>query len=267
MERPDTDSATTARRGRTDESASIRWPRSRRRTVTALVVGLVVCLAALPAPIAAASEGPPSVSGVDTTATTAAESTLVVSDSTVEPGTTATHRIALTDAPDGLAGFEFTLELSGDAATVSNASYPDAYGLTTDPITSADGRSVTVEAADLTDEVTSGATDVTLATVEVNATETATGSTTLRVAESQVDADDGSRVEPTLESGTLTVGEDGPEAASAQSEGTGSADETASDGADESDRSDSSEPVPGFAAGSAIGALAVLAAALLARSR
>jgi|GEM_PF-475570 hypothetical protein len=267
MERPDADSATTARRSRTDESASIGWPRSRRRTVTALVVGLVVCLAPLPAPIAAASEGAPSVSGVDTTATAAAESTLVVTDSTVEPGTTATHRITLTDAPDGLAGFEVTLELSGDAATVSNASYPDAYGLTTEPITSADGRSVTVEAADLTDEVTPGATDVTLATVEVNATETATGSTTLRVAEPQVDADDGGRIEPALESGTLTIGENGPKAASSQNEGTESADGTASDGSDGTDRSDSSEPVPGFAAGSAIGAIVVLGAALLARSR
>lgn len=267
MERPDADSATTARRVRTDESASTGWPRPRRRTITALVIGLVVCLATLPAPIAAASEGPPSVSGVDTTATAAAESTLVVTDSAVEPGTNATHRIALTDAPDGLAGFEFTLELSGDAATVSNASYPDAYGLTTEPITSADGRSVTVEAADLTDEVTPGATDVTLATVEVNATETATGSTTLRVTESQVDADDGGRIEPALESGTLSVGEDGPEAASARNEGTESAVETAADEPDGSDGSDSSEPVPGFAAGSAIGAMAVLAAALLARSR
>ncbi|QLK25917.1 hypothetical protein HYG81_17860 [Natrinema zhouii] len=266
MERPDADSATTARRGRADESASISWPRSRRRTVTALVVGLVVCLVTLPAPIAAASEGPPSVSGVDTTATAAAESTLVVTDATVEPGTTTTHRIALTDAPDGLAGFEVTLELSGDATRVSNASYPDAYGLTTEPITSADGRSVTVEAADLTDEVTPGATDVTLATVEVNATETATGSTTLRVTESQVDADDGSRIEPALESGTLTVGEDGPTAASSQDEGDGSEGEAAVDGAGPSG-SDSSEPVPGFAAGSAIGAIAVLAAALLARSR
>lgn len=266
MERSDADSATTARRVRTDGSASIGWPRPRRRTATALVVGLAICLATLPAPIAAASEGPPSVSGVDTTATAAAESALVVTDSTVEPGTTATHRIALTDAPDGLAGFEVTLELSGDAATVSNVSYPDAYGLTTDPITSADGRSVTVEAADLTDEVTPGAADVTLATVEVNATETATGSTTLRVTDSQVDADDGGRIEPALESGTLTVGENGAEAASSQNEGTESADETASDGPDGSDGS-GSESIPGFAAGSAIGAMAVLAAALLARSR
>ncbi|WP_226040629.1 hypothetical protein [Natrinema sp. DC36] len=267
MERPDADSATTARRVRADESDSIGWLKSWRRTVAALVVGLAVCLAPLPAPIAAASEVPPSVSGVDTAATPATESTLVVTDSTVEPGTTATHRIALTDAPDGLAGFEFTLELSGNAATVSNASYPDAYGLTTEPITSADGRSVTVEAADLTDEVTPGATDVTLATVEVNATETATGSTTLRVTDSQVDADDGGRIEPALEAGTLTVDENGPAAASSQDEGTESADETASDGPDDSDRSDSSEPVPGFAAGSAIGAVAVLAAVLLARPR
>lgn len=266
MERPDADSATIARRGRTDGSASNGRPRSWRRIVMALVVGLAVCLATGPAPVAAASEGPSSVSGVDTTATAAAESALVVTDSTVEPGTTATHRIALTDAPDGLAGFAFTLELSGDAATVSNASYPDAYGLTTEPIRSADGRSVTVEAADLTDEVTPGATDVTLATVEVNATEAATGSTTLRVTDVQVDADDGSRVDPALEAGTLTVGEDGPEAASSQNEGTESADETASDGPDGSDGT-GSESIPGFAAGSAIGAIAVLVAALLARSR
>ncbi|WP_226481295.1 hypothetical protein [Natrinema amylolyticum] len=247
---------------------------SPRRRIGALVVALAVGLTVgLPVAVTAASGGStPGIGATEANGSTT-ESSLVVADATVEPGGTATHRIALTDAPDGLAGFKITLELSTEAATVSNASYPDTYGKTSDPIVSDDGQSVTVEAADLTDEVAPGATDVTLATVAVTGPDT--GSTTLEITDVQADADGGSRIEPVLEAGTLTV-DDGTAVSSAQTAdgdgdgGTDSGDGTdSSDGmdSDDSNRSSSSDSVPGFAGGAALVAIAALAAALLARSR
>ncbi|PCR89941.1 hypothetical protein [Natrinema ejinorense] len=234
-----------------------------RRRVGALAVALAVGLAVgLPVAVTAASGG--AAPGIGATAETG--SSLVVANATVEPGATATHRIALTDAPDGLAGFEITLELSTDAATISNVSYPDTYGKTTDPIVSDDGRSVTVEAADLTDEVTPGATDVTLATVAVTGTDT--GSATLEITKLQVDADGGSRIEPALEAGTLTV-DDGTPVSSESGDGdaNGGTDSGDGSGSGDSNRRSGSDSVTGFAGGTALVAIALLAAALLARSR
>lgn len=239
---------------RRSRSRSRRW----RRPAAALLVALAVGLAAVPiGPAAAASGGADTdAAGAVTATTTATEPSLIVDDATVEPGETATHRLALTDAPDGLAGFELTVELSGDdgTATVANASYPDEYGMTTDPIVSADEQSITVEAVDLGDEVTPGATDVTLATVEVNATDA--GSATLDVTDVQIDDDSGDAVVPSIEAGTLTVGDGGN---GSQSDGAES-----DDGADGDGGADA-ESVPGFAAGAALAVLAALVITLFAR--
>lgn len=255
MARHDVDPAVNeAGRGRTPTDESNRGAASSRRwkrPVGVLLVALAVGVAIVPiASMATTDAG----AATATATSTAAEPGLVVDDATVESGERATHRIALTDAPDGLAGFELTVELSGDdgTATIANASYPDQYGPTTDPVVSADGQSVTVEAADLTDEVTPGASDVTLATVEVNGTDT--GSTALEVAELQVDADGGDRIKPSLEAGTLTV--DG-----------GSASQNETGDSDDGTESDGSDSVPGFTGGAAVAAIAALAAALIARSR
>ncbi|MGQ3411918.1 hypothetical protein ACT4ML_06600 [Natrinema sp. LN54] len=255
MARHDADPAVNETgRGRTptdesdrDATPSRRW----KRPVAALLVTLAIGVAVVPiASMAAADAG----AATATATPTAAGPDLVVDDAAVESGETATHRLALTDAPDGLAGFELTVELSGDdgTATVANASYPDRYTPTTDPAVSADGQSITVEAADLTDEVTPGASDVTLATIEVNGTDA--GSTALEVTELQIDADGGDRIEPSLEAGTLTV--DGGSAS--QNETGDSDDGTGSDGLDS---------VPGFTGGAAVAVIAALAVALLARSR
>ncbi|ELY91208.1 hypothetical protein [Natrinema altunense] len=253
MDRYDADSEPVART-RTNEVD--RRGRPWRRTIVAVVVALAVGAAASPG-IAVATAGGGSTLVTGATTTSAADSSLVVADATVEPGGTATHRLALTDAPNGLAGFEITLELSTDGATISNASYPDTYGKTSDPIVSDDGQSVTVEAADLTDAVTPGATDVTLATVAVTGPDT--GSTTLEITDLQIDADGGSRIEPALEAGTLTVDDGTADSPSATAGGGGT-------GAGDSDDDSSSDSVPGFAGGTALVALAAVVA-LLARAR
>lgn len=182
--------------------AAIRQLRSARRTAgirrhagSAFAACLVAAavLVAIPGPATA-------VDGA-----VANETTLAVSDETVEPDGTTTARISLDRVPAGLAGFNVTLAFeTDDVARVTNASYPDRFEPTSDPVVAASGRTVTIEGADLRSAVQPGATNVTLATVALAGTER--GSTALTVSEMQVDADDGSKVAPTVESGSVSVG-------------------------------------------------------------
>ncbi|QCC58157.1 hypothetical protein NP511_06415 [Natrinema thermotolerans] len=267
------DTVATSSSDRADTAASAPRQRWWRRPAVALVIALAIGAAFAPSSVvAAAANGgtaPATATGGPSASTGDA---LVITNATVEPGGTAVHRIVLTDAPDGLAGFELTLELSGDAAAVENAGYPDDYRMTTDPVVSDDGESVTVEAVDLDDAVTPGASDVTLATVTVNGTEP--GAAALEVTDARLDADGGSRIDPTREPGTLTVQTD---ATAAESTGTPDDGSDAGDGAasnkepaggtdgSDDDSASNSEAVPGFAGGTALLALAVLAGGLLAR--
>ncbi|OAQ52726.1 hypothetical protein HTG_10390 [Natrinema mahii] len=254
-----------------DAAASAPRQRSWRRPAVALVAALAIGAALVPASALATAASAGTVSATAAGGSSASSGSIVVTDATVEPDGTAVHRVALTDAPNGLAGFELSLELSGDAATIENASYPDEYRLTTDPVVSDDGESVTVEAVDLDDAVTPGASDVTLATVTVGGTEP--GTAALAVTDARLDADGGSRIEPALETGTVTVADGGNGSESAgESDDGGSAEAAANDGDDETGTDDEptstdSESIPGFAGGAALLALAALAAALLARTR
>lgn len=196
------------------------------------------------------------------------ETTLDVGDAAVEPGENGTVRLSLDRVPDGLAGFAVTLSLDDpDAATVTGAGYPDDYQPTTDPAVDESGAAVTVEAADLGATVEPGATNVTLAVIDLAGE--ASGTAELAVTEAQVDADDGSKVDPTVDPGTVAVGP----AAVDGSDGDG---ETAGGGAADADGSaDDGSPdesggnggggggaVPPATTGLGIGALAVLAGLL-----
>ncbi|NLV12398.1 cell surface protein [Haloarcula argentinensis] len=122
----------------------------------------------------------------------------------VAAGETMAVPVVLTSAPDGLAGYQ--LELSVDDRAVArfeNASYPDRFGLTTDPVVSSDGGTVTLEAADLDGQIEPGASGVTLATVTLAGV--GVGETQVTVASNQVDADGGGAVEPATEAATVTV--------------------------------------------------------------
>jgi hypothetical protein len=139
-----------------------------------------------------------------TAAAVAAPSTHVAAaDSQASADSTdATVQAAIDDAPDGLAGFK--VRLSVDAGTVAGASYPDHYQPTTDPIVSADGQSVTIEAADLEDAVTDGASNVSLATVPVDDLDGQAPN--VSVDDAQLDADGGDRIDPE----SLRLAVDGP---------------------------------------------------------
>lgn len=163
---------------------------ARSRTVLLGVVLLAVGASALTGAATAQSDSP----------------TIRVQSATVEPGETATVDVVLTSAPDGLAGYAIDLSVGDSNALIEGASYPDAFGLTSDPTVSEDGSSIRLEAADLNDQVQPGATDVVLATVEVSSG--MAGDITLSVQPLQFDADGGDSVNPASESGTLTVSDD-----------------------------------------------------------
>ncbi|AXG07078.1 hypothetical protein DU500_11940 [Haloplanus rubicundus] len=152
--------------------------------------------------------------------------TIVVTDGTTAPDGTTTVGVVLTNAPDGLAGYylELTVE-NPSVARIDAASYPDQYGLTSEPAIEDDGATVTLEAADVEGAVEPGATDVTLATVTVAGA--APGDVELTVTPQQFDADDGSAFTPATAAGTITV--------------SGSGDAPSADGATDADGTSGSD--------------------------
>ncbi|KDE59862.2 hypothetical protein EL22_16345 [Halostagnicola sp. A56] len=234
-----------------DAQFPVRTPQ-RRRTIRTLAVTMAILVAvgsaAIGAVAVAGAESVPSATVGSQDAAT--DPTLVVSNGTVDPASNATHRIALTDAPEGLAGFEVTLALETEGvATIANASYPDRFALSSDPVVTSDEQTITLEAIDLDDAVTPGETNVTLAAVDVSGVDH--GVTDLRVSDAQLDADGGDSIDPARAAGTLTVGNGGEDPAT-QNESAGD------DGSD-------GDSVPGFAAGIAVAAIVGSAAVLVAR--
>jgi len=211
------------------------------------------------------------------------EPTIVVDDATVDAGERATVDIVLTETPEGLAGYELTVTLDGDAdAQITGAAYPDDLGLTSDPAVDADGQSVRLEGADLAEQIQPGAEAIRLATVNVSAQ--GAGQVTVDVSNVQVDADGGARVSPAVQAGRLTVRADDPTAtptASGNGEngngesengenGNGAGVESSSDtaSADEDANATPGADGPGFGALLALAVVALLGGTLTAvRSR
>ena len=173
------------------------------QTVTVLAVALAaLALLGAGASIAAAQPGEPAVS---------------VTDAELDTSDTATVDVVLTSAPNGLAGYNLELSVDDpDVARIEAASYPDRFDLTTDPAIDEAGETVSLEAADMGSTIGAGATDVTLATVEIAGD--APGEVELSVEPRQVDADDGDRIQPAARSGTLIVTDGSSESSSTDSE-------------------------------------------------
>ena len=142
-----------------------------------------------------------------------------VPGTSVDPGETATVRVVLTSAPEGLAGYELVLSLETDGvAAFAGAEYADAFGLTTDPAVGEDGRTVRLEAADVGGNVRPGASNVTLATVELRGV--SAGETALEVRPVQFDADGGTPMNVGTDAGVVAVGEPVPTASPTHDPGT-----------------------------------------------
>jgi len=127
--------------------------------------------------------------------------TVRVEDTSVAPEETTTVEVTLSDAPDGLSGYNLTLALDDSStATLTNASTAGQFALTNMTV-SAD--TVTLSAVDTDDAVGPGATEVALGAVTLQG-ETA-GTTELSVTATQIDDDNGSAISPATAGGTVTV--------------------------------------------------------------
>jgi len=137
---------------------------------------------------------------------TAANPTLSASSETTTVDEQTTVNVTVSEVPDGLSGFNVTLEVADpDVASVVGASVDDDMGLTETAVAD-DGASVRLKGVDVEDVVQSGDGPVTLATVTLRGD--ATGSSALTIDADQVDDDDGRRIDPALGDASLTV-EDG----------------------------------------------------------
>jgi hypothetical protein len=215
-------------------------------------VVLALCASALTGAAAAQSDDP----------------TITVSSTTVQPGETATVDVVLTSAPEGLAGYAVDLSVEGDGATIAGANYPDAFGLTSEPSIGDDGKTVTLEAADLSENVQPGASEVVLATVELSGERA--GETTLSLAPVQFDTDGGGSMSPASDAGTVTVGSVGTDTTATNDGATAAADTDAGTGstASTADAATTSTTFALPAGGIALTALALtLAAAFVVRRR
>jgi hypothetical protein len=177
--------------------------RIRAAVVTLAVVGLVAGGA---------------VAGAQTTPTVEPD------DATVAGGETTTVAVTLSAAPDGLAGFNLTVEATGGTARFVGASAAD-YGITTGR--AEDGRA-TLEGVDIDENVQAGATDVRLGTVTVRGE--SAGETDLSVSVRRMDDDDGEPVSPETEPAALTVTGDSGDAENGSAGGSDASTATAGAG-------------------------------------
>lgn len=145
------------------------------------------------------------------------EPTLTTTTASVDPGETTTVTLLLTSAPDGLAGYELVVSLSGDAATITDATYPEGFGLTTDPQITADGSAVTLEAADTASAIEPGARNATLVTLTVRGE--SAGEVAVEIDTRQLDADGGGELSPATVPGTVTIGDPATETPTASDDG------------------------------------------------
>lgn len=199
---------------------------------------------------------------------------------TLEPGETATVELVLSDAPDGVAGFDLTVSVGDtDLLRITEIQVADQFGIGEAETT---GEGWSVRGADTNDAVESGARAVTLAVITVEAV--AAGESEIELQLGQLDDDDGSAITPTVQpivvsarstesaasrtrspspSPTRSPSPDGEHSTTQQSPPAGSEQTSEADSGGGGPGSQTS--VPGF--GVAAATLAVLTATLLIRRR
>jgi hypothetical protein len=174
-----------------------------RTTVAALVVALALGPALAGAHVGTVGAGPG-----DGVATGPDEPPLADADARVAPDGTTETTLTLSTVPEGLSGFNVTVAVADTGtATITDAALAEPFPAIGDGsvVVAADGGSVRLKSADLDDEVGAGDGPVTLGTVTL-AGETA-GTADLVLSVEQVDDDEGSRVDPAVDDGLLTVGD------------------------------------------------------------
>ncbi len=131
----------------------------------------------------------------------AAGPTLMAQGGSAAEGQTISVPIAISKAPNGVAGFDITVTLSnGSIASISGVQMPD-YGLTSVNLVSS--TQARVKVADLNGRIEGGAIDATLATLTLKAAKR--GSTDIQITVTMLDDDSGFPIEAQVVNGALTV--------------------------------------------------------------
>jgi PKD repeat protein len=123
-------------------------------------------------------------------------------DATVIDGQTAEIVISVESLPDGLSGYDLTVDIDDLAiAEIVDIEYPAWASITEN--STLPGSSIYIKAVDGNDQIQAGATDVVLATLTVRGKETGNTSFTLGI--NRLDDDTGAPIEAILEIGNLEV--------------------------------------------------------------
>ena len=126
---------------------------------------------------------------------------ITIPDAKASIGEIVSVPLILTQAPDGLAGFLMEFSLSDvSVGSIVSVEFPE-YGLTYEAVT--DGSQVRFAAADLFQLFEAGATDSTLAFVNIQGM--SEGSTMLQLGVVQMDDDNGDPITPQVFDGTFTT--------------------------------------------------------------
>jgi hypothetical protein len=121
---------------------------------------------------------------------------------TVSQGDTQTITLFLDEAPQGLAGYLFSVMVTNPGTTrIMDVSYPSWAGLSN--TTGVPGESITMSAVDLNRQVQAGATGIVLGTITVQGG--TAGTSTILLSNIQMDADGGSVIFADADPGTITV--------------------------------------------------------------
>lgn len=132
-------------------------------------------------------------------------SVIIVHNETTTGDDTTTADVVLTNAPDGLSGYYFDVIVEDPSvAQIKSASYPDRFGLTSEPEIGADGASITLEAADSGRSIEPGSTNVTLASVNLSLNESSRAELSIRP--QQFDSDSGNNFTPSTRSSMIAGG-------------------------------------------------------------
>ena len=204
-----------------------------RSIVLTIVVALLCSLALAGVPGVTADESEP---------------TIAVEDATVDPSETASADVTISEAPDGLSGFNVSVSVDSDVAEITDATTDDAFALDTVEVAD-DGSDVHLMAVDLDREVGPSDEPAGLGTLEIEGVNP--GETTLEVTVDAIDTDDGEPLDVATADGTVTV--------TGATDGDGETTDSESDGHSEGSASDDTD-ADGLAieAGVLTGGLAVL---------
>lgn len=151
----------------------------------------------------------PAVGGVGlASAQEASSPTINVGNATVNVGNTTSVGITMSKVPNGLSGYNIVLGVENDSvATITDAKINEKFNLSEVNV-SENGNTIVVHlrAVDLEENIQEGATNISLADVEIKG-QTA-GETTLEVKEvRRIDDDNGSKIDVDTSSGQITVEE------------------------------------------------------------